>query len=204
MIKSTKYLDTDFHFTIKSKKNCKLEKIEYESPMEYVINKAKENDIVIRRQSLGMGEKTYNSYGVMTYNKLNDVWTDNNHFYEILKDSRKPYYDIEFSTDKEIGFIDILNKVIIVIKKSFNNIGIKVSKKDIAMTYVKGIGEEGLFKNKIKHSIHLVINNNMVFKTHNDIKIYSQYLEELVLNDGTCIDCDGNILFSLFYNFFYF
>ena len=195
MIKSKKYLSTDFYFTIKSRKTCKKEKIEYVSPMEYTISKCSINDIVIRRQSAGVGGKTYNSYGIMSFDKLKSVWTDNNHFYEILKDSRKPYFDIEYTTEKNGDFVKILDNVIKMIQKSFNNLGVKVSKKDIAMSYVKGIGEEGLFKNKKKHSIHLIINNGFCFKNQKDIKLYSQYLEELLLSDinNGCIDCDGNI-----------
>lgn len=195
MIKINNFLKTDFYFTIKNKQKCIKEGIEYISPLNTAIDKSTKNDIVIRRQSLGKYNNTYNSYGVFDYSKLEQIWTTNNHFYEILKEERKPYFDIEFTTDKKGEFLPILNDIIIIIKKSFTNIGIKVSKKDVAMTYVKGIGEQGIFKDKIKHSIHIIINNGYKFKTQKDIKKYSKYLEELILTQksNNCIDCCGNL-----------
>ena len=192
MIDFRHYLDEKWFFTLKSKETCKKQKIKYIKPLDVVLSKSNNNDIVLSRQT----ENGYYQFCSMKKDKLDLNWKHNHHFYEILREKRKPYFDIEYTANSSAEYNTILMNIRNVIKKSLINLGVEIKTTDFTISYSKGIGESGLFKNKTKYSIHIVINNGYYFKSQKDIYLYRKYLEELILTDDEykkgCIDIDGN------------
>lgn len=181
-IRSREFNNCTFYWTIKSLSTCKKEGLEYISPQSLAIEKQNETNICLAQQS----NKNYYSYGCMSYDDLNNIWREDNNLNELLREERKPYFDIEFVADNQIEAFKILNKVRLFIKGLFKSININVCLKN-EMRTTGNIkckwGGNGINKDSIKYSFHIVINNRYKFKDLKDLTIFREYMRMKIMDD---------------------
>lgn len=176
----SKFHNHDFYFTILSKKNCDKKGIEYKKPLEYAIKKCN-NLISLRRGYLSANGREYNQYGNLPYDVLNKIWKKNNGLYEILKEKRKLYFDIEYPTDNVLEKEQKTNKLIAdCIKEICEKLKIPYESSNFAISKVVGKFSDGVFKGVNKYSAHIICNNDYAFQSVEDIKIFKDYLSTLL------------------------
>ena len=120
-LKTEKFLDTDFLYTIKG---VKTGGDKYYSPQQAAIeNKTIKKEVVIAKGKMLKSGKE----GKSNIDKLDTQFKNNNHLYEVLDDERKFHLDIEFP---DMG-IDENNKIICSISKlliiGFRKISMKIT-----------------------------------------------------------------------------
>ena len=131
MINYHSYLGKKWFFTLKSRETCKKENIKYVKPLDVVLSKSNTQDIVLSRQT----DKGYYQFSSMKIEDLEQYWRENHRLYEILREKRKPYFDIEYTANTSEEAKKILQNVRDVIKKSFQNLDVEIHNKDFAMSY---------------------------------------------------------------------
>jgi hypothetical protein len=95
---STTKFNRQFYYTTHSKKRCREEGIEYNSPLEYAVGQRQEGETTILIQK-AVGSKTYHQYGNMTIEEIKaNLWGKNEHAFEIIPADmpRKMYFDIDY------------------------------------------------------------------------------------------------------------
>ncbi len=173
-----KFKDSDFFYTKVSKKNCMGN---YISPQDTAIEHQEGDNILLMKQKLSNRNYTHQSYGSMSYNKLQQIFLTNYHLFELLREERKPYFDIEFVNDGNTG--DIRENIIKLIRNSLKSINVNVKDNEFIFYGSIGIGEKGLFKGLQKASYHIVIDNGYKFCSVKDVNKFSKYLkEQIILN----------------------
>lgn len=175
-IRKITFKNIEFYFTNKSSIQCKKEDKEYIKPLYYTQERAKIDDITIRRSYTAQNGREYTQYGNVSYEQLNEIWTQNNGLFEVLKDQRKPYFDVEFPNNELYNHKIIYKTIIKAIKKVFQKININIEDNQIYSCYVEGKYSNGAYIGLNKHSYHIVINNNHKFQSLNDIIIFKTYL----------------------------
>jgi len=176
-IKSQKFQGYDFYHTICSKVKWETKGNVYQSPQEKAFEKAKDQDI-----RLCIKNEKGSSYGSMPFEELDKIYTENHYLYEILKDERKFYLDIEFPYTTEEESVNKLSLIFKLIKKCFGDCGIDTGYKRKRDFFSKniGIGEQGGFKDIKKFSAHLVLNNGVYFKSVFDINKFARYMRQTI------------------------
>jgi hypothetical protein len=176
-IRTSTFKNIMFYYTNKTSIQCKKDDQEYVKPLYYTLSQAKEHDITIRRSYLAQNGREYNQYGNLTFEQLNEIWTQNNGFFEILKEERKPYFDVEFPNNEKYNNRYIYKIIIKVIKKVFEQLNIPIGGyENIHSCYVKGKYSNGPYEGLDKHSYHIIIDNNYKFQSLQDIIIFKTYL----------------------------
>ena len=109
----------------------------------YYKNK-KDDDITIMAQDK---QKGYNTYGNISYDKLNNIYRKNHHLYEVMGDNRKLYFDIEYTPENDS---DDLNKRALLmqfIRSLFEDLKIPYTDESekLIITGAFGKGEKGPF-----------------------------------------------------------
>jgi hypothetical protein len=168
---------TDFFYTKVSKKNYNNDN--YISPQDTSIERQEGDNILIMKQKLSNRNYTHQSYGSMSYNKLQDIYLTNYHLFELLRDERKPYFDIEFVNDGNTD--DIHKNIIKLIRNSLKSINVYVKDNEFKFYGSIGLGEKGLFKGLNKASYHIVIDNGYKFCSVKDVNKFSKYLKEQII-----------------------
>jgi len=83
-----------FFYTTKTSAACKSSGQLYEKPLHAAMEAQTEGTILIKiEESVKGGTHTY--FGAPTLHCLSNAWQTDNHAYEILREDRKPYFDIE-------------------------------------------------------------------------------------------------------------
>lgn len=201
-IKTEQFFNNEFYFTIKSKKTAGDD---YESPLYKAIENIQDSNITICREkpsnSTGADgkAKAFKSYGVLDFSTLNLIWKSNHHLYEVIRAKHKPYFDIEFKFIDEIQKETIFNKIIDLIKSSFEFLNVPFDyKQHCAVSENIGVGEYGLFGGLTKASFHLIVNNGYKFSGYDQSNKFAKYLEQrirleeeyqtLITEEGIAID----------------
>ena len=179
-VKTQKFQGYDFYHTICSKAKWEAKGNDYQSPQQKSFDKSKDEDI-----RLCIKNEKGSSYGSMPFEEINKIYTENHYLYEILKEERKFYLDIEFPYTTEEESITKLTLIFMLIKKCFADCGIDTSYKRKRDFFSKniGIGEQGGFKDIKKFSAHLVLNNGVYFKSVFDINKFARYMRQTI-NDN--------------------
>ncbi len=179
-LKIQKFLGFAFYHTICSKANWEAKGNEYQSPQQKCFDKAKDEDI-----RLCIKNEKGSSYGSMPFEELDKIYTENHYLYEILKEERKFYLDIEFPYTTEEECVRKLALIFQLIKDTFGDCGIDTSYKRKRDFFCKniGIGEQGTFKDIKKFSAHVVLNNGVYFKSVFDINKFARYMKQKINDD---------------------
>lgn len=176
-IKAEKFNGYDFYHTICSKAKWEAKGNQYTSPQEKSFEKAKETDI-----RLCIKNEKGSAYGSMPFEELNKIYIENHYLYEILKEERKFYLDIEFPYITEEESAKKLGLIFKLIKRCFADVGIDTSYKRKRDFFSKniGVGEQGSFKDISKFSSHMVLNNGVYFKSVFDINKFARYMKQTI------------------------
>lgn len=184
-IRSSKFQGYDFYHTICSKAKWEKQGNKYSSPQQKAIDKACDGDILLVTNN-GKGQ----SYGSMAFDDLEKIYKQNHYLYELLKDERKFYMDIEFPYENDTEASHKIALIFKLIKKCFLDCGLKTGYKSTRDLFTKslGVGEQGTFKDIKKFSAHLVLNNETYFKSVFDINKFARYMRQTIDDDETFSD----------------
>lgn len=170
----------NFYHTICSKAKWEQRGNDYQSPQQKAFDKCQDGDIL-----LCIKNEKGSSYGSMPFEDLEQIYKNNHYLYEILREERKFYLDIEFPyiDDKEAA-----HKLALIwrlVSQSFMDCGIKTKYKSNRDFFSKsiGIGEQGGFKDIKKFSAHMVFNNGAYFKSTFDINKFARYMKQTINNN---------------------
>tara|TARA_R110000803_G_C11986119_1_gene321318 strand:+ start:293 stop:3589 length:3297 start_codon:yes stop_codon:yes gene_type:complete len=171
-IKSISKFETQFYFTIRSESNSNGK---YTKPIEVALKERKCNEYTIKYDEESNKGLTYTKYGNLTYEKLSNIWKNNNHLYEIIPDNTpfKFYLDIDkrFESDSN-------NKETLKILKELIENTLEINFDDASISFGKGNKDD-----YIKVSWHIVFNNGIYFKNMNECKIFINYLKYKVVSE---------------------
>lgn len=163
-----------FFKTIHSQAYCDKSQIEYLSPKNEALKIKKDNDITIMAQDKQNG---FNTYGNISYDKLNNIYRKNHHLYEVMGDNRKLYFDIEYNVSNDSQDLEMRAKINEFLIDLCNDLKIKYNQNKFIITGAFGKGEKGQFKNKEKYSFHFILNDKYMLKGLDDIKKFKLYLK---------------------------
>jgi hypothetical protein len=175
--------DSEFFWTVKSQGTCKDEGIDYISPQQLSIDKQNKDNITIVKQL----KKNHRLYGNMSYDNLSKIWMEDNQLNEVLRDEKKPYFDIEFTADNQQDAFKKLNTVRHFIKDLFkSNFNIDICLK----TQMRTTGNitckwgKGIYADMIKYSFHIIINNGYKFANNDDLMKFKNFMQGEVMKRG--------------------
>ena len=195
-IRTATYHDSTFYHTIMSAEKCLKDGLEHKKPLYVALENAKPEDISLQKETLSKdGTRAYKCFGNMTFDKLNTIWKENHNLYEVLKNERKPYFDIEFcsNTDEEADktLMDIYNFLVI----AFAKIGIEIdlqNNDEVKATASRGLWKKGIYAGKPKYSFHVVINKGYKFASVEDARTFKSYMEYLIYSEHKYLIDDEN------------
>jgi hypothetical protein len=176
-IKSQRFQGFLFYYTICSKSIWEAKGNQYQSPQQKAIDKLETGNIL-----LCIKNEKGSSYGSMSFDELEKIYTQNHYLYEVLRDERKFYLDIEFPYENDEDAAHKIALIFKLIKRAFMDCGIDTrykSKRDFFSKNV-GVGEQGGFKDIKKFSAHLVLNNGTYFKSVSDINKFARYMRQII------------------------
>jgi len=180
---SETFEDGTFYFSKISSDNAKRLGVNYNGSLDKCLATTKTpGNIFIERDKPGFNGSVYRSFGSLPYNKLNTVWKQDYHLYELLEEERKPYFDIEFRFIDDKHTITQLNLINDVIKKAFSSVGVEVKPQEhYAVATNLGICKSGTFKGLKKVSLHIIINNGYKFKSVDDAHTFNAcYIPQII------------------------
>jgi hypothetical protein len=152
------------------------------------------NYITIAIDNTNSKNKGSKKYCNISYSQLNTIIKKNYLLYETLKEERKPYFDIEYEECDKTKLIN--NNIKDLIKECFNDINITIEDKHFLEYGITKKSNSGKWRNKIKVSYHIVINNGYKFNNLKDLQKFKSYLFEklnekytiLIQNEDYVID----------------
>ena len=176
-IRTCKFQGFTFYHTISSKANWEAKGHTYTQPQQKAFDSAADSDVLLVRDE-GSGK----SYGSMPFEDLEKIYKQNHYLYEILKEERKFYMDIEFPYENDEEAATKLGLIFKLIKKCFADCGIETKYKRTRDFFSKniGVGEAGGFKNIKKFSSHLILNDGNYFKSSYDINKFARYMRQVI------------------------
>lgn len=198
-IKKTKQFDTFFYKTLYGRQYAIKQNLEYISPLKYLLNNSKitDNDIILKKDILYNKTLITSIYGKLDINYLNNIWLSDNNLFEILKEKRKPYFDIEFPAKGNIERVKIFSLVKKCIIYVFKELGITINLPDMFISSGTGIFNNGIWKDLNKYSYHIIINNNTYFENIEDLKKFKSYINYIINTKFKDLIKDGKTLIDL-------
>ena len=171
-VKSYLKFGTRFYYTTRSEANSNGK---YTKPILVALNEKKSNEYTIKYDEESSRGITYTKYGNLSYEKLVNIWKDNNHLYEIIPDNTpfKFYLDI----DKRFENDDNNKETLKVLKELIENT-LQINFNDGSISFGRGDKDD-----YIKVSWHIVFNNGTYFKNMDECKKYISYLKFLVISE---------------------
>lgn len=108
------------------------------------------------------------------------VGTNNCNLFEIITQHCKLYLDVEYVGQPE-DLSDILTKVQ---KGSSELLGVQISPADFRVSCATGVGESASFKDKVKQSYHVVVDNGYAFASNKEVRAFV----DMVFSDDSRVD----------------
>lgn len=181
-LKTAEYHGADFFHTIKKKINCEKDGEVYESPLYKALEFSNDDNITLQKETLSKnGKSSYISFGNVEFNTLNNIWKENHNLYEILREERKPYFDIEYTAESEELAQKYYEDICDFIGLAFKSINIKCDvEEDLFISASKGIWKSGIYEGLPKYSFHIVVNNGYKFASVKDAYTFKGYMEYLI------------------------
>jgi len=176
-IRTSKFQGFDFYHTISSRANWEKQGHKYIMPQQKAFDTATDEDVLLVRDE-GRGK----SYGSMPFEDLEKIYKQNHYLYEILKDERKFYMDIEFPYENDEQATHKLGLIFKLVRDCFAECGIETGYKRKRDFFSKniGVGEAGGFKDIKKFSSHLIMNDGNYFKSYSDINKFAKYMRQTI------------------------
>lgn len=176
-LKTEKLMGQDFYYTIRGRQSAGDD---YYSPQEEAIaHKQNKHEVVLCQEKQLKSGKCGKSYGCIDITKLDLLYRNNHHLYELLGDERKFHLDVEFPDMGNEQNREIQKRIFNLLVHGFRKINVPLEHGQINMTKTTGKGETGTFKGINKMSYHLIVNNNYYFKTVEDINTFTLFLYEI-------------------------
>ena len=154
---------------------------------EHTVSVAKSNnhEFIITQQT----KDNYYRFGSFTtidayISEFGDI---NTHSFEIINGDCKLYFDVEYFGKTE----EFINNIINSIKKHAKDFfGVEILDNELFLSQAHGIGEKGAFKDIMKWSTHIVVNNGLFFKHNRDIKNFIKYIESVETDEDIISSID--------------
>ena len=154
------------------------------SPLEKMLLEKIPNEIGLSIQD----KKGRRSYGAMTQNELQKYYTQNLHLYEICRNDRRFYFDIEFTTEND--HTEQFNSILTWIK---NFVGTFTKVYECYTTDGHGNGEAGHFIGIQKYSYHIILHTEHYLCGMASIKSFKSYLHNAMVKSDNVYLRDGLI-----------
>ena len=108
------------------------------------------------------------------------VGNNNLQLFEVITGNCKLYFDVEYS-----GSSDELSDILLKIQNGSSELlGVDVAAADFRISCATGIGESATFKDQVKHSYHIVVDNGYSFASTKHARTFV----DMVFSDDTRVD----------------